>query len=190
MSGRVTVSGGAVLLLGVLIFVLRPAELAALLLAAAAHEVGHLAALLLLRGRVRGVAFTVSGPVIRCDVPPRAAARCLAALAGPAAGIGLFWALRARYPLAAELSLLLSGVNLLPVLPLDGGRVLQAALEGLCGARSSLGALEALGFFVPVALMALGLCAVRVGYGLSVVAFGAWLLLLQPESLVNPAGMM
>ena len=100
MSGRVTVSGGAVLLLGVLIFVLRPAELAALLLAAAAHAVGHLAARLLLRGRVRGVAFTVSGPVIRCDVPPRAAARCLAALAGPAAGIWSMPRKRGRRPIS------------------------------------------------------------------------------------------
>ena len=40
--------------------------------------------------------------------------------------------------------------------------------------------LEVLGFLLPLALMTLGLAALRAGYGATLLAFGAWILLLQP----------
>ena len=102
----VSVSAGAVLLLGVLYFVLKPAELGALLLAAAVHELGHLAALALLGVEIQKISLEACGLNIRCGALHGTFARCFAALAGPAAGVGLFCILRgAGWTLAAEISL-------------------------------------------------------------------------------------
>lgn len=104
-----------------------------------------------------------------------------AALAGPAAGAGLFCILRGLgCPEGADLSLLYSCVNLLPVLPLDGGRALQAAVAALAGERAAERLLDVLGLVLPVALMGLGVVLFARGMGLALGAFGAWLALLQP----------
>lgn len=177
----VSVSAGAVLLLGVLYFILKPAELGALLGAAAVHELGHLAALALLGADIQSISMEACGLNIRCSALDGTFARCFAALSGPAAGVGLFFILRgAGWTLAAEVSLWLSIVNLLLVLPLDGGRALQAVLECVFGDYAAYRVLELLGFLLPLALMMLGLLALRAGYGATLVAFGGWILLLQP----------
>ena len=61
---KIEFSAGAALLLGALYFVLDWDGLGALLLAAAAHEAGHFAALRLTGGRVSGVRADVCGAVI------------------------------------------------------------------------------------------------------------------------------
>lgn len=177
----ITISGGAVLLMGMLYFLLKPAELAALLGAAAVHELGHLAALALLGAEIQTISMEACGLNIRCGELDGSFAKSFAALAGPAAGVGLFFILRGiGYPLAAELSLWLSLINLLPVLPLDGGRALQAVLERAFGNYAAYRVLEVLGFLLPLAFMTLGLIALRAGYGATLVVFGGWILLLQP----------
>lgn len=176
---RIAVQPGAVLAAGTLIFLLKPGELLALCLAAAVHELGHLAALALLGSEVSAISLELTGLRIFCVAPESACAACFAALAGPLAGVGLFFILRGvGLSQAAEISLWLSAINLLPVLPLDGGRALLAALERLCGGTAARKTLAALGFAVPVALMALGLAALRAGYGLALTAYGGALLLL------------
>lgn len=185
----VTVSGGAVLLMGVLYFLLKPSELAALLGAALVHELGHLAALALLGKEIQTISMEACGLNIRCGALDGTFAKCFAALAGPAAGVGLFCILRgAGYPLAAELSLWLSLVNLLPALPLDGGRALQAVLERVFGDYAAYRVLEVLGILLPLAFMTLGLAALRAGYGATLVAFGGWILLLQPGITCKSCG--
>lgn len=170
-------SAGAILLWAGLYFLLDGPELAALLLAAAVHELGHLATLALLGAEIRGVSLEASGLCIRCGELTGAFAQLCAALSGPAAGIGLFFILRGLgYSGPAEVSLMLSCVNLLPALPLDGGRALLAVLPGVFGAR----ALDVLGFGTALALMGTGLVLLRFGFGLPVVIFGGWILLLQP----------
>ena len=69
---------------------------------------------------------------------------------------------------------------LLPVLPLDGGRALYAALTSLAGERAAERTLDVLGLVLPVALMVLGLALFARGFGLAPGVFGAWLALLQP----------
>ena len=83
-------------------------------------------------------------------------------------------------PEGADLSLLYSCVNLLPVLPLDGGRALQAAVAALAGERAAERLLDVLGLVLPVALMGLGVVLFARGMGLALGVFGAWLALLQP----------
>lgn len=156
---------GAVALLAGLYFLLPLRWCVRLALAVVVHELGHVAALVLCGAEVYGLRMEACG----------------LALAGPAAGAGLFCILRGLgYPEGADLSLLYACVNLLPVLPLDGGRALEAAVAALAGARAAERLLDVLGLVLPVALMGLGVALFARGMGLALGVFGAWLALLQP----------
>ena len=172
---------GAVVLLSGLYFLLPLRWCARLALTVTVHELRHVAALILCGAQVCGLRMEGCGLVLRCTPTEGALRTVTAALAGPAAGAGLFCILRGLgYIACAELSLLFSCVNLLPVLPLDGGRALYAALSALAGERAAERTLDVLGLVLPVALMVLGLALFARGFGLAPGVFGAWLALLQP----------
>lgn len=99
----------------------------AFLLSAAVHELGHLAAMKLLKQPIYGFRWNICGAMIETTpMEEWTAVRC--ALAGPAAGIlfgcGILWV----WPLCAIISLGLSAGNLLPIYPMDGGRILRGVL--------------------------------------------------------------
>ena len=142
-----------------------------MLTAAAVHELGHLLAMKLMYVPVYGLSLTLSGPVIRCGAAQSDKAKAITALCGPLAGIVLFLFARPIWPLCSEMSLVLSVMNLLPVLPLDGGRALRAWTH-----NDRL--LRPLGFLISFAIIVIGLFAVAQGWGLGMTAFGVWLLLL------------
>lgn len=172
---------GAVALLAGLYFLLPLRWCARLALAVTVHELGHVAALLLCGTELYGLRMEACGLALCCAPPEGAARTIVTALAGPAAGVGLFCILRGIGSLeGAELSLLYTCVNLLPVLPLDGGRALQAAAAALAGERAAERLLDVLGLVLPVALMGLGVVLFARGMGLALGVFGAWLALLQP----------
>lgn len=172
---------GAVVLLSGLYFLLPLRWCARLALTVTVHELGHVAALILCGAQVCGLRMEGCGLVLRCTPTEGALRTVTAALAGPAAGAGLFCILRGLgYIACAELSLLFSCVNLLPVLPLDGGRALEAVVAALAGARAAERTLDVLGLVLPVMLMVLGLALFARGFGLAPGVFGAWLALLQP----------
>ena len=101
------------------------------LLSCAVHEAGHLAAAFALRGRLVRLTLSVVGAELRFEYPGVLSygEESLVALAGPAANLlaGVI-ARGAGAFLPAVLSVGIGGFNLLPVLPLDGGRVLQNLL--------------------------------------------------------------
>lgn len=100
------------------------------LLACFLHECGHLAAIRLQNGRIRSLCLTAAGARMELDARFGYRQELLAALAGPLVNI-LLSAFLARYPqgyLFAGLNLALACLNLLPVGPLDGGRILRCAL--------------------------------------------------------------
>ena len=108
-------------------------------LAAAIHELGHLAVLRLLGGRAEKLCFRLSGAEIRYSgVGISYGGEILLALAGPGmnllcaalASIVVRWYPRALLYRFIGCHLVLALFNLLPALPLDGGRALQSALEG------------------------------------------------------------
>ena len=113
-------------------------DVCGLLLAAAIHETGHLAAMACCGGRVERFELGAFGAKILPRYPKvPSAARELAVLsAGPAAGIAAgaaaallgFW----RF---AEINWFLSGFNLLPLPGLDGGSILSLVLCALFGER-------------------------------------------------------
>lgn len=134
MAGLVTtVSPGFLLLAASLYFLGGGGALTAFLSAALAHELGHLLMMALLGATVCGVRLTASGPVIeyRGELTPRQEMGILAA--GPAAGLlfacGCFLAGTAYFQYAGAIALLATLFNLLPVVPMDGGRLLQLLLE-------------------------------------------------------------
>ena len=98
---------GAVALLTGLYFLLPLRWCARLALAVAVHELGHVAALVLCGAEIYGLRMEGCGLALRCAQPEGAARTIAAALAGPAAGAGLFCILRGLgYPEGADLSLL------------------------------------------------------------------------------------
>ena len=113
------------------------------LTAAGLHELGHLAAIMLLGGRVRHITAGLGG--MKIDYTTRRqssyAADILTALAGPAANLILMalCAAAARLWPGEDLyyfcgvNLLLALFNLVPAAPLDGGRAVRALLFALIG---------------------------------------------------------
>lgn len=91
------------------------------------HELGHLAALRSMRVTVREIRLRLSGAMIGTErMNYRTEQICAAA--GPGASILLGVTALRIAPHLAIVSLLLGVINLLPMYPLDGGRILRAAL--------------------------------------------------------------
>ena len=129
---RLEASPGFLLLLGTLYWLDEGVGLLIWgLLACVVHELGHVAAALALGGRARRLSLTAVGAELSFSyrTPLTYVQDSLVALAGPAANLllgGLFFALDRQ--LSAMLSLGIGAFNLLPILPLDGGRVLYGLL--------------------------------------------------------------
>ena len=145
------------------------------------HELGHAVVARGDRVGVDGVTLWMFGGVARLTSLPRTAgAEARIALAGPAAtGVasGVFWLLTVladgggdpsiaatMFDWLTRTNLLLLALNLLPALPLDGGRVLGAAVWGATGRRET-GLLVAArsGWVVGTALGLFGILSVQRG---------------------------
>lgn len=90
-------------------------------LAALIHEIAHLACVITLGGRIQEIRIGPRGTVIHAYLPDLAA-HCISIAAGPVSSLFLsFFA--ESYPELAFCGFLQGQYNLLPVLPLDGGRL-------------------------------------------------------------------
>lgn len=157
------------------------------LAAAVLHEGGHLLALRLLGGRVEEVRLRLSGAELRWRGRLSYGGEALLALAGP--GANLLWALvcagaARRWPtdwlyrfIGCHLTLAL--LNLLPALPLDGGRVLCALLERRFPLRGAW-ATALFGGVLGAGLALLGLWTLKTAGNPTLLATGGVLLLQCP----------
>lgn len=112
-------------------------ELFFLLVSLLLHELCHIAVLIFFRIRIKELEILPFGSVAKLEglleFEPRFEA--LVALAGPAASICIAILVFRFYgdPYLAAVNLTLGLVNLLPILPLDGGRILRAFLSQQLG---------------------------------------------------------
>ncbi len=147
----------AILLIALAYFFDTSGIVSAVVPAAAVHELGHFLALRLCKCRLRCLRLGLAG--LEMDYAPRQEGlrSLLCAAAGPALGGlyalcacvlgGDFWLI------SGAASFLLTVFNLLPILPLDGGRVLRALLPERAALRfSRCAALALTGAGVYVAL--------------------------------------
>jgi stage IV sporulation protein FB len=176
----VSVSGGAVLLLAALWFFTGPDTFFALLTAAFFHEAGHICALRLSGCRVRMIRADAAGAELTADGGLGRRQELFALAAGPILGL-VFALAAARLGTAfhsafllrsAGISAVLSAFNLLPALPLDGGRIAAALWDN---AR----ACAALSFLSALVILCLGLVLLAKGMGAGLFIAGIWLMLGQ-----------
>lgn len=127
-------SPGAPALLAVFVWLSSPEVLGAVLLAALCHELGHYAVLRSRGGWVRAVRISALGAEMQVAGRMSYGGELLAAAAGPAvnlvlaAALGLLGRWWEPLYLLAGAQAVLGCFNLLPILPLDGGRMLWLAL--------------------------------------------------------------
>lgn len=114
-----------VLAMAVLLFPLR--FLTGVILAAAVHELGHLAALRLTGTRLLAMELYAGGARILTE-PMEPGREILCVLAGPAAGALCVLAWR-WFPELALAGFVQTVFNLIPVYPLDGGKIMHVMIE-------------------------------------------------------------
>ncbi len=160
----------------------------------ALHEYSHSLVALRHGGRVDSIVLMALGGVSQIErMPRRPRHEFWMALAGPACSIALAilgaaaWALlQGAPPLAfaafvfAYLNLALGIFNLIPAFPMDGGRVLRAALAGLFGSRKATRIAAAVGqaFALGFALIAF----IGGGLWLLLIAFFIWMAAAQERT--------
>lgn len=118
------------LFIALLLLTLPPDWVAAAFYASLIHELCHLTAVVLLRGKVRNIHIGIWGARMDALLPDRKA-ECLALLAGSAGSLVLMFLCR-LFPRMALCGSIQGLYNLLPIRPLDGGRALLCVLEGSC----------------------------------------------------------
>ena len=126
----IRIQPSAFILMAALMLLLPIDWLFAAVLAAAVHELGHLAAIHAVGGHLDVICIGGAGAQI-CTEPLDNRAEFLCAAAGPAASLFLLSLCR-FFPKTALCGLAQGIFNLIPVHPMDGGRMLLCVLRRLC----------------------------------------------------------
>lgn len=165
------ISAGAVLLFALMYFFDGSGIVSAAVPAVLLHELGHVLFLRLQGKRLTRVRVSLSGLTLDYAGSLHGADALLCCGAGPLFGLAYAAAalsVQGRFfQLSGTVSLLLSLFNLLPVLPLDGGRIV-AALAGPRAARRLSRAMAVL-------LLAVGAVLMAYCGAYSLLLAGAWL---------------
>ncbi len=123
------------------------------------HELAHAAVLLLLGGRIKSVRLSFAQVELRTGLLSDRT-ELWSTAAGPGINLLCGWLFRRWMPAFAAVSLLLALFNLLPVWPLDGGRLLRTLLRMRWGA-AGVDASQTLGLLFGLGLLAGAVFAAR-----------------------------
>lgn len=171
------VTGGFLLLMAWLNYCDTQNLLPAALCAAAVHELGHLAAVYALGGRVCRLRLTAAGAELRLEGTMSYGRELLCALAGPLVNLLLaFGAAQLRAVVFAGLNLVLGLFNLLPLSVLDGGKALSCGASVLFGPESARCLLRWTDWVLAAALLLCGGVMLWGGGNVTLLIVGAWLL--------------
>ncbi len=182
--GRCFLSSGAVFWLTLSAMLTSGRLMSAVLLSAALHEGGHLCACPLCGVRVRAVRITFCGAELLLEELHQPLRRLAVATAGPAVNLLCAFAAPRSVPqqmwlqLFAGANLILGLFNLLPIPPLDGGRILLALLELAGLGRRAEGAFRCLTALLLALALVPGVILALEG-NLSLLLLVLWLLLQQ-----------
>lgn len=123
------------------------------------HELAHAAVLLLLGGEIESVRLSFAQVELRTGLLSDRT-ELWSTAAGPGINLLCGWLFRRWMPAFAAVSLLLALFNLLPVWPLDGGRLLRILLRMRWGA-AGVDASQTLGILFGLGLLAGAVFAAR-----------------------------
>ena len=188
MNGRrVTISLALTLAAAFIYYVVNIETAIAIALPVVVHELSHIIALRYFGLKVKSVRAELTGLCIDYCGFAKPLAHIAAAFAGPAGGFIYAYAasLIARetgcawMELSAGISLLLSVFNLLPVLPLDGGRILLGLMTMLLGGQAGERITYRISFAITAVLLAAGTVLAFNRGSKAPVAAAIWLMLAQ-----------
>lgn len=167
------IDSGACVLWAILLFVLPLQWVGAILTAGFFHELCHLAAVIGCGGSVTDLKIGLTGAKITAwGLRPRGA--FLATLAGPCGGL-LLVLLKNRFPRLAFCALAQSLFNLLPIMPLDGGKMLGIVLRRLWPNLDTERILQRIARMICLIFLLIGVWAAAVNLGYFPLCFGIWL---------------
>ena len=192
---RLRFSAGFAVLISVVYFYDNDGILAAMFPAVIIHELGHIAALFALGSPPRALNAGLAGFSLDYSEELSGGGEMISALAGPFAGLFFAWLcavlgarIESRYLLlCAGLGFAINAFNLIPALPLDGGRVLFAALTLRVSPQTAARIMLILGICLGLILTVFGVFFLVNGQGIALIPAGLWLLLSQHKSFRNSA---
>ena len=159
--GKIFIGLDFILILSLLYIIDTEKVLHLALAAAIIHELGHIAAIKLCGGKIDTVCLRAFGAQINMKLYPMLSYKreIIIALAGPFAGaifgvLSSFWG---NYTIAG-FSLVLTVFNLIPALPLDGGRAIKFAALLLSDESWQRGISKTLNTISAVFVVLLGIC--------------------------------
>lgn len=155
-----------------------------LIIAAIAHELGHIAAICFFGGKLNALRLDALGFSISSSGISSVRGEIIILLAGPMCGIALSLLILTDYEfmiLTGFVSLLLSAYNLLPALPLDGGRALACLLESAQGSEFTTKIMDILGMSIGCVLAFSG----AVYSKSALLIAGIWILIAQTGIVKN-----
>lgn len=173
--GRVEVTGGFFLLMAWLNYCDTQALLPGALCAAAAHELGHWAAIRAMGGQVSALRLSAAGAELRLEGTLSYEKELLCALAGPLVNLAL--ALVEAWLGAmvfAGLNLALGVFNLLPLSMLDGGKILSCVTGLMVGPERAWQLSVALDGVFSVFLLLCGSVLFGTGGNITLLVVGMW----------------
>jgi len=183
------ISTGLIFVVGLVIYIGDVYTVSAIIVPVIIHELFHVACIRLLGLRIRSLRAELRGLCIEYGGYTGAVGHAITAAAGPIGG--LMYALAAAAAgertgsqwlfLSGGVSLMLSLFNMLPALPLDGGRVLLSLTEALLGPKLAHSISSIISVIIGAVLLACGALAIMRGAGIAPALAGIWILAYQNE---------